>query len=207
MQEGARHLPQIFPFLLILLVFLVPGILAAAQSQQQRSTPYSYQPLSPRAIPTVAIIGTAKAGTTDLYTLLTSTSQLAPGGQKKRKYTWHLIKFIGWPVNSSSSSGGGGGGGIGSSTLLPVLFSHSCCWLQQLGELQLSISSWCVMCFGKYMRLQPSLPSYMALAAHTKHMGAVDKVQKGNGLHHVCSSSAAAASMPILDSGCAILIP
>jgi hypothetical protein len=137
MQDGARHLPQIFPFLLSLLIFLVPGILPAAESQQQHSTPYSYQPLSPRAIPTVAIIGTAKAGTTDLYTLLTSTSQLAPGGQKKRKYTWHHMKFVGWPGNSSSSSSsssGGGGGGIGSSTLLPVLFSHSCRWLQQLAD-------------------------------------------------------------------------
>jgi hypothetical protein len=64
-----------------------------------------------------------------------------------------------------------------------------------------------MMCFGKYMRLQPSLPSYMALATHTNHTGAVDKVRKCNGLHHVCSSSAAAASMPNPDSGCAILIP
>jgi hypothetical protein len=47
--------------------------------------PYSFQPLSPRAIPAVAIIGTAKAGTTDLYTLLTRTSRMAPGGHSKRE--------------------------------------------------------------------------------------------------------------------------
>jgi hypothetical protein len=39
-------------------------------------------------MPSVAIIGTAKAGTTDLYTLLTRTSHLAPGLERTRKFTW-----------------------------------------------------------------------------------------------------------------------
>jgi hypothetical protein len=122
MQELARQLPRkVSPLLLLFLIFFsASSILAAAelqqQQQQQHSVPYSYQPLSAHAIPTVAIIGTAKAGTTDLYTLLTRTSQLAPGGQKKRKYTHLLLDRL--AMNSSSSSGGGGCG----SELLSVLF-------------------------------------------------------------------------------------
>jgi hypothetical protein len=44
-----------------------------------------FQPSSPYALPSVAIIGTAKAGTTDLYSLLVKTSRQAPGSAAKRE--------------------------------------------------------------------------------------------------------------------------
>ena len=42
-----------------------------------------FAPNSARAVPTVAIIGTAKAGTTDLYSLITKISRQAPGGKRE----------------------------------------------------------------------------------------------------------------------------
>lgn len=61
-----------------LAVHLVLQCLLAAvfsdASPQDAAGEYCWRPLSVQAIPHVAIIGTAKAGTTDLHMLLTKTS-------------------------------------------------------------------------------------------------------------------------------------
>jgi len=63
---------------------LVVDLLAVAGRATQQEA-YSWKPVSPAAIPSVAIIGTAKAGTTDMYTLLTKLSYVETGQMQKRE--------------------------------------------------------------------------------------------------------------------------